>query len=78
MEWQLGTGLWYAAQVAYRQGHASAALQYANNADALLASGGKTRAESPETAHHLAQLHFLTGSIYAIDQQGRCDRRPLV
>ena len=43
VEWQLGTGLWYAAQVAYRQGHASAALQYANNADALLASAGKTR-----------------------------------
>ena len=25
--------------------------------------------ESPETAHHLAQLHFLTGSIYAIDRK---------
>jgi tetratricopeptide (TPR) repeat protein len=69
IEWQLGTGLWYAAQVAQRQGHASAALQYASNADALLVSGGKTRSESPETAHHLAQLHFLTGSIYAIDRK---------
>ncbi len=69
IEWQLGTGLWYAAQVAHRQGHASAALQYANNADALLVSAGKTRSESPETAHHLAQLHFLTGSIYAIDRK---------
>lgn len=68
IEWQLGTGLWYAAQVALRQGHASAALEYANNADALLTSGGKQRSESPETAHHLAQLHFLTGSIYAIDR----------
>jgi tetratricopeptide (TPR) repeat protein len=66
IEWQLGTGLWYAAQVANRQGHAPAALQYANNADALLVSGGKTRTESPETNHHLGQLQFLTGSIYAI------------
>ncbi len=69
VEWQLGTGLWYAAQVANRQGHGSAALQYANNADALLTSGGKTRSESPETAHHLGQLQFLTGSIYAIHQK---------
>ncbi|MHB8971890.1 MAG: tetratricopeptide repeat protein [Pirellulaceae bacterium] len=69
VEWQLGTGLWYAAQVANRQGHGPAALQYANNADALLTSAGKTRAESPETSHHLGQLQFLTGSIYAIQQK---------
>ena len=69
VEWQLGTGLWYAAQVANRQGQGSAALQFANNADALLTSGGKTRSESPETAHHLGQLQFLTGSIYAFHQK---------
>ncbi|MHB0958432.1 MAG: tetratricopeptide repeat protein [Pirellulaceae bacterium] len=66
IEWQLGTALWYAAQIANHQGHGAAALQYANNADALLTSGGKTRLEAPETTHHLGQLRFLTGSIYAI------------
>ncbi len=69
IEWRLGTGLWLAAQVAYRQEHADAALEFANNAEVLLASAGKSRSESPESAHHLAQLRFLTGSIYAINRQ---------
>jgi len=69
IEWELGTGLLYAAQVAYRQGSAASALALANNADTLLVSGGKRRSQAPQTAHHLAQLHFLTGSIYAIDRQ---------
>lgn len=66
VEWQLGTALWYAAQIAHQQGHPADALQYATHADALLASGGKTRGEAPETAHHLGQLQFLAGSIEAL------------
>jgi len=58
-----------AAQVAYRQEHADAALEFANNAEILLASAGKSRSESPASAHHLAQLRFLIGSIYAINRQ---------
>ncbi len=68
IEWQLGTALRYAAQVAHRKGDPAAALQYANNAEALLASSVKQRTESPAAAHQLAQTRFLIGSIHAIDQ----------
>jgi tetratricopeptide (TPR) repeat protein len=44
-------------------------LQFANNADALLESASKARMEAPETAYHLGQLQFLTGSIYALYQK---------
>lgn len=69
VEWRLGTGLWLASQIAHRQGSGSAALQFANNADALFESASKLRMESPETEHHLGQLQFLTGSIYALHQK---------
>jgi tetratricopeptide (TPR) repeat protein len=61
--------LWLASQIANRQGAGSSALQFANNADALLESASKTRMEGPETAYHLGQLQFLTGSIYALYQK---------
>jgi tetratricopeptide (TPR) repeat protein len=66
IEWQLGTALWYAAQIAHQQGRPSDALRYATNADVLLVSASKTRSEAPETAHHLGQLQFLAGSIQAL------------
>lgn len=66
IEWQLGTALWHAAQIAHQQGRPSDALRYATNADVLLVSGSKTRSEAPETAHHLGQLQFLAGSIQAL------------
>ena len=69
VEWQLGTGLWYAAQVEHAQGHPEEALQLANNAEALMAAAGKLRSGSPETTHHLAQLHFLMGSIHAVHKR---------
>ncbi len=69
VEWKLGTGLWFAARIEQQQGHANKSLRMANNADALLSSAGELRHDSPETLHHLAQLHFLMGSIYAIQRK---------
>ena len=69
VEWRLGTALWLASQIAHRQGAGSSALQFANNADALLESASKTRMEAPDTGHHLGQLQFLTGSLYALYQK---------
>lgn len=69
VEWRLGSGLWLASQIAHRQGAGSSALQFANNADALLESASKSRMEAPVTAYHLGQLQFLTGSIYALYQK---------
>ncbi len=66
VEWRLGTGLWYAAQVLQNQGLLDESLQLANNAEALLTAASHFREESAETTHHLAQLHFLMGAIHAI------------
>ena len=50
VEWRLGTGQWLAAQIAHRQGQGPKALQFANNADALMASAAKTRVEARNDA----------------------------
>lgn len=69
IEWELGTTLWHAARIASFQGHYADALKLANNADALLAESAMARAESPETAYHVGQLHFLIGSVHAVHQR---------
>ncbi len=66
VEWRLGTGLWHAAQVLQNQGHPDQSLQLANNAEALMTAASHVREKTAETTHHLAQLHFLMGSIHAI------------
>lgn len=66
VEWKLGTGLWYAAQIEHQQGKAGEAMRFANNAEALMSAANDVRGESAETAHHLAQLRFLMGSIHSI------------
>ncbi len=69
VEWRLGVTLWHAAQILHDQGQPDNALQLANNADVLLTDADKVHAGSRETSHHLAQLHFLMGSIYAIHKR---------
>ncbi len=66
IEWQLGIALRHAAEVAYRHGKIDAALRYANNSHALLSSAAKQRTDAPDTDYQLAQIEFLTGSIYAV------------
>lgn len=68
VEWHLGIALRHAAEIAYRHGQADTALRYAGNANALLTSGAKRRAGAPETSFQLAQIYFLTGSIYAVSK----------
>ncbi len=69
VEWRLGTGLWYAALILQGQGHSDQSLQLANNSEALLSAAKSVRDDAPETTHHLAQLHFLMGSIHAIQKR---------
>ena len=69
LEWQLGTCLVHAAQIEYAHGRFAESLHLANNADALMMDAAKGRRQAPETTFYLGRLHFLIGSVYAVDKR---------
>jgi tetratricopeptide (TPR) repeat protein len=69
IDWELGIAYFQAAQIEHRRGLSDQALQYGQQAEALLAPLASSRSGLPDTEHLLGRVYFQLGAVYAVHRQ---------